>query len=185
MKHVWPIVERELRVAARRPGTWRTRLAVAGTATGLSLFLLRVAPAMLASVMGMGMSTNAPGLMGAMVFFELSFVTGLGALFMGPALTGDCLSRERREGTLGLLFLTDLGGWDVVLGKLAAAAWNAGYCLLGVLPVLALPVLLGGVTLGQVGLLAVALLNALFVGLAAGMFTSSFCRDARQAAGKK
>ena len=125
----------------------------------------------------------SPGKLGGILFVILAFVTGLGALLLGPALTADCLSRERREGTLGLLFLTDLGGWDIVLGKLAAAAWNVGYGLLGVVPVLALPVLLGGVTPGQVGMLAVALLNGLFIGLAVGMVASSFCLDARQATG--
>jgi len=37
------------------------------------------------------------------------------------ALTADTLSGESREGTLGLLFLTDLRSWDVTLGKLASA----------------------------------------------------------------
>ena len=46
-----------------------------------------------------------------------SLLTGIEftfALLTGPFLTADCLSRERREGTLGFLFLTDLGGFDVV-----------------------------------------------------------------------
>jgi len=34
------------------------------------------------------------------------------------ALTADTLSGESREGTIGLLFLTDLRSWDVTLGKL-------------------------------------------------------------------
>ena len=200
MKNAWPVVGRELRVASRRPATWRARSSVAGLAVGLTAFILWTAMAMPraqvsgAAFSGAALSKGAvftikmgnsisPGALGGVVFLQLTFVTGLAALFIGPGLTGDCISRERREGTLGLLFLTDLGGWDVVLGKLAAAAANAGYCLMGVLPVLAMPVLLGGVTLGQVALLAVALINALFVGLAAGMLASSYCRDARQATG--
>ena len=189
MKNAWPVVGRELRVASRSPATWRARLSVAGIAVGLTAFILWKAMGITraqlggaAFALGMGNSLS-PGALGGVVFLQLTFVTGLAALLIGPGLTGDCISRERREGTLGLLFLTDLGGWDVVLGKLAAAAWNAGYCLMGVLPVLAMPVLLGGVTLGQVALLGVALINALFVGLAAGMLASSFCRDARQATG--
>ncbi|HQU46125.1 MAG TPA: hypothetical protein PK867_25150, partial [Pirellulales bacterium] len=42
-------------------------------------------------------------------------------------LTADCISSERREGTLGLLFLTDLRGHDVVLGKLVVAGLGAFY----------------------------------------------------------
>lgn len=171
MKTVWPILERELRVAARRPSTWGTRLLIATAAIVLSGYLLFVNRA------------TQPAEIGIRVFAVLAVVTGFGALLMGPLLAGDCLSRERREGTLGLLFLTDLGGWDVVLGKLAAAAWSAGYGLFAVVPVLGMAVLLGGVTLTQLGMLAVALLNALLLALAVGVFTSSFCKDARQAAG--
>ena len=62
-------------------------------------------------------------------------------LFSGRISTADCLSEEKREGTLGLLFLTDLKGYDVVLGKLAATSVSAFYGLLAALPVLAVPVL--------------------------------------------
>ena len=34
-----------------------------------------------------------------------------------PLLVADCLSRERREGTLGLLFLTPLTANDIVIAK--------------------------------------------------------------------
>src|SRR5256885_5281345 len=50
-------------------------------------------------------------------------------LFIGARLTADCLSEEKREGTLGLLFLTDLKGYDVVFGKLAATSVNSIYAL--------------------------------------------------------
>ena len=43
-------------------------------------------------------------------------------LLSGVWFTADCLSEEKREGTLGLLFLTDLKGYDVVLGKLVATS---------------------------------------------------------------
>src|SRR5437762_6345486 len=48
-------------------------------------------------------------------------------LFIGARLTADCLSEEKRDGTLGLLFLTDLKGYDVVFGKLAATSVNSIY----------------------------------------------------------
>src|SRR5207244_6229372 len=67
-------------------------------------------------------------------------------LFIGARLTADCLSEEKRDGTLGLLFLTDLKGYDVVFGKLAATSVNSIYALLAILPVISLPVQLGGVT---------------------------------------
>src|ERR1044071_6463234 len=71
------------------------------------------------------------------------------ALLAGPLATVDCISRERREGTLGLLFLTPLRSYDVVLGKAVAASFDMVLGLLTVLPLLSLPLLMGGVTLLQ------------------------------------
>lgn len=60
-------------------------------------------------------------------------------LLAGTAVTADCLSEEKRDGTLGPLFLTDLRGYDVVLGKLVATALPVFYSLVAAIPVLALP----------------------------------------------
>src|SRR5512145_1105353 len=79
-------------------------------------------------------------------FWGLSVLALAYCLYAGRHATADCLSQEKREGTLGLLFLTDLKGYDVVLGKLAATSLNGLYCLVGILPVLAVPLLLGGVS---------------------------------------
>ena len=61
------------------------------------------------------------------------------------------MSEEKREGTLGLLFLTDLKGYDVVAGKLVANSLNGFYALMAILPVVALALLMGGLTGMQVG----------------------------------
>jgi ABC-type transport system involved in cytochrome c biogenesis permease component len=37
------------------------------------------------------------------------------------------VSSEKREGTLGLLFLTPLTGMDIVLGKMACHSLQLGY----------------------------------------------------------
>jgi len=103
------------------------------------------------------------------------------ALFAGLGSTSDSLSSEKREGTLGLLFLTDLKGYDVVLGKLAATSLGALYGLLAVVPVLAIPLLMGGVTAGAFWRVVAVLLNTLFFSLASGMFVSSLSRYPRQA----
>ena len=52
----------------------------------------------------------------------------------GVRLTADTLSEEKRNGTLGLLFLTDLRGYDVVLGKMITASLKSFYGVLAVLP---------------------------------------------------
>lgn len=175
MRTLWPVLERELRVAARRPQTWRMRLATSGTA----MFFL-VAVTMFFERSGM---KGTPGQAGAAVFATIGMLAGIWALFIGCQQTADSLGRERREGTLGLLFLTDLKGRDVVMGKLFASGLDTVFHLVGMAPVLAVPLLLGGVSLGQLGLLMLALANGLFLSLTAGLMASLLARDARQASG--
>jgi hypothetical protein len=103
----------------------------------------------------------------------LSGVSLLFCLLAGRRSTADCLSLEKREGTLGLLFLTDLKGYDVVLGKLAATSIAGFYALMGILPVLAIPLLAGGMTRGEFWRMALVLANAFFLSLAIGIFASA------------
>src|ERR1041385_1755399 len=134
-----PIVERELRVAARRRGT----------------FWLRIMAALIALVIGGGfigleymqdvLSGGSQLRLGGPVFKTLTWMSFAAALSAGLFFTADCLSEEKREGTLGFLFLTDLRGTDVVLGKLAATSLRCVFALLAVFPVLAITQLMGGV----------------------------------------
>jgi hypothetical protein len=168
---VLPVVDRELRVAARRPATYRTRLWAALAAMGV-VAAKRFAEAWLgASAASQGRS----------LFFGLASLAFVYCLFIGARVTSDCISEEKREGTLGLLFLTDLGGVDVVLGKLVASSVNSFYGLLSVLPLLAMPLLLGGVTLAEFGKVVVTLLNALFFSLSVGVLVSALSRNERKA----
>jgi ABC-type transport system involved in multi-copper enzyme maturation permease subunit len=119
----------------------------------------------------------APSLVGTRLFRALAEMGYWGCLFAGVLLTADSLSEEKRDGTLGLLFLTDLKGHDVVLGKLAATSLNACYGLLAVFPALVVPAMLGGVTGGEVARLMAALLNTLFFSLAVGLVVSALARQ--------
>ena len=166
-----PIVERELRVAARRRLAHVARF-------GVALMGLAVMFWVLALRSGPGFATKENGKVLFMVLSSLSFFF---CLVFGGYATADCLSAERRRGTLGLLFLTDLSGYDVVLGKLAATSVGAVYAVLALVPVLALPLLMGGVVKELVWGVAASLLNTLFFALAAGMFVSSVSRDERRA----
>lgn len=97
-------------------------------------------------------------------------------LFAGVFLTSDSLSEEKREGTLGLLFLSNLLGSDIVLGKFSALALNAFFSVLALLPVMGVPLLLGGVDWTEFSRVILALINMLFVSLAAGICVSAFGR---------
>ncbi|HUR44304.1 MAG TPA: hypothetical protein VMZ27_00415 [Candidatus Saccharimonadales bacterium] len=157
-----PIVDRELRVRARLKSTFRYRMAGAFICVGIVVFLLVTTTAF----------TN-PGVMGKTMFNILAWLVFPWCLFEGTRNTADCLSEEKRGGTLGLLFLTDLTAYDVVLGKLVATSLNSFYGLLGVLPALAVPFLLGGVTAGEFWRLVLTLLATLFFSVTTGLLVSS------------
>src|SRR2546421_3382394 len=167
---VLPIVERELRVASRRRATYRMRvtaaLAAMATFGWIMLTFLHAIP------------STWQGRYLFRVLFGFAFVY---CLLIGARLTADCLSEEKREGTLGLLFLTDLKGYDVVFGKLAATSVNSIYALLAILPVISLPVQLGGVTAADLLQSALALLNTLFFSMASGVLVSTLSRNERKA----
>jgi ABC-type transport system involved in cytochrome c biogenesis permease component len=163
-----PIVERELRVAARQPKTWWRRVLTMGVALAVFAFVY----------LTVGQWTSLSGI-GQQLFSMLSGFGMVYALLAGPLATVDCLSHERREGTLGLLFLTDLRSYDVVLGKTVAASLNIVLSLMAALPVVALPILMGGVSLTQLTFVMLALVNIMFLSLAIGVCASSLFASSR------
>ena len=80
-----------------------------------------------------------------------------------------------------MLFLTDLKGYDVVLGKLIATSLNSFYGLLAVFPALAIPLLFGGVTVGEFWRMVLLLANTLFFSVTAGLLVSAISRRQRTA----
>src|ERR1041385_2182959 len=165
-----PIIYRELRAAARRRGTYRVRWytpLIAGGVAFFSLIFVKSNPLL---------TPAANSLFTFLTAFAFLFCA-----FSGVFLTSDSLSLEKREGTLGLLFLARLKGNEIVLGKFAASSLVAFFGLVALLPVIAMPLLLGGLTWSDFARTAVALMNTMFVSLAAGIFVSSFMRTASRA----
>lgn len=167
-----PLVERELRVAARLRSTYWIRAITAGVLTAVAVLMLLF-----------GTLSTFQSQAGKASFRTLAFMTMVLCFLEGARRTADCLSAERREGTLGLLFLTDLRGYDVVLGKLAATSLNSFYCLMALLPIIALPLLTGGVTPKEYWRMALALTNILFLSLSVGIWVSAHSRNERNALG--
>lgn len=163
-----PIAERELRIRARRPGIYTLRFVAANLAIALATVL-------------MSLGSLSPGKAGAGAFITLTTLTFLYCLYEGLRNTADCLSEEKRAGTLGFLFLTDLKGYDVVIGKLLATSLSSFYALLAILPAIGLPLLSGGVTAGEFWRAVLVLMVTLFFSLSAGMFVSSASRSERRA----
>jgi hypothetical protein len=167
-----PIVERELRQRSRKWTTYWLRAGaglIAGALTGLFLLIAWIAELMKA---GGGASAG----IGQALFFALAWMAFVFSLFEGARATTDCLSEEKREGTLGLLFLTDLRGFDVVFGKFVARSLNSFYGLLSVYPVLGVALLIGGVAPAQFWRMTLVLTNTLFLATTTGVLVSALCR---------
>jgi ABC-type Na+ efflux pump permease subunit len=166
-----PIVSRELRLASRRRSTYwlRSGAALAIMIVGTWLFLV--------------LRGEPPRELGMALFCVLTGGAVLFALVSGPRSTADCISEEKRSGTLGLLFLTDLKGYDIVLGKLVAGSLNAFYSIIAIVPMLAIPLLMGGgITLAEFSRMALVIIDTLFFSLTVGICVSAMSRSAHKAA---
>jgi len=161
-----PIVERELRLTARRSGSYwaRSFTAIAGLAIAAGTIVMQL---------GAG---SLPGEIGETLFFVLSLIAFGLALFVGPFITADCLASEKRQGTLGLLFLTRLRSHNIVLGKLVSTSLPAFFWPLALIPVMALCFPLGGLNQPTFWRMALSLLVTLVFSLSCGLFMSSICR---------
>ncbi len=165
-----PIIQRELLVRARSRESRRLRLGVA--LMGMLICLPQwVFPS----------SFGTPSTVGREIFNGL-VVAAFILCCAGCLLTADAVGSERRQGTLGLLFLTRVKAADVLLGKLGSNGLDALCALAALLPLLMIPVLLGGVSGGEAGRKGLALINALCFALAAGLYQSASHRKQFRAA---
>jgi hypothetical protein len=165
----FPVVERELRVLARTGRLYWSRFFAAQIASGLVAWFWF-------TFVG-GSTVNA----GQQIFAALSVVTFGYCLIVGIFLTSDSISEEKRDGTLGLLFLTDLTGIDVAFGKLASNSLQAIYNLVAIFPVMTIPLLLGGLTGKEIFRMSLTLVGTLLFSLTVGLLVSTWSKHDRKA----
>jgi hypothetical protein len=156
------LIERELRGRARSRALYWTRFAVALAGVVFCLPLMEQSAGPGFGVRAMGHSVYMGIVIAA---FTLCCCAGF--------VTLDSVSRERREGTLGLLWLTRVKALDVLLGSFGAAGIACVCALTAFLPVLMLPVLSGGVTGGEAFRTMLVLLDTLALSMAAGLWASA------------
>jgi len=166
-----PIVTRELRLASRRARTYWLR---GGLTLVVSVYVLGLLSPSFRGVI-------SPAVTGRALFQFIGGAAFFLCLMSGAFVTADALSEEKREGTMGLLFLTVLRGYDVVFSKLVAKTLNPFYALIAVLPLVSLPILFGGVTPGEFVRLSFVLMNTLFFSAAVGLGISSISTQGRRA----
>jgi ABC-type transport system involved in multi-copper enzyme maturation permease subunit len=157
-----PIIERELRASARHAFTYYLRTLGVGALLLASFFF--------------GLENGFESSFGGKLFGYLHLTMFYAIWVLVPLLAADCISRERREGTLGLLFMTGLRGPDIVVAKSVAHGLRALTLWVAVVPVLAIPFLLGGLS-WQEAMLSVAInSSAMCWALAAGVLGSAWSK---------
>lgn len=167
----FPIIHRELLIAGRRGSTYLGRLIAVGAMSAILLWVMFVS------------AGSVPARLGQTLFLTIAAITYFLCALTGVKLTSDSLSYERREGTLGLLFLTNLRGIEIILGKLAAGGVQAVLTLTATFPLFAVPFLFGGITGSDFLWFITSALNVLFLSLSLGLFASALCKDDRVALG--
>lgn len=153
-----PIAHRELIVAGRQSWTYHTRVLAAVLLTALSVVLL---------------GFSGGGSIPQGTFKIVSSTVFAACLLGGMFLSADSIVAERRNGTLGLLFLTPLGGFDVSTGKLVACGIRGMCALLGILPILAVPLMMGGISGTTFWTTSVGLLATFACSSAIGLWASA------------
>ena len=161
--NVRPAIVRELRAQARLPSSYALRV--------LGAAALLLATFLFAARTGFGLNE------GSHLFGWLNFTLFLSIWIIVPLLAADCISVERREGTLGLLFLTPLTARDIVVAKGFVHGLRALTIWLAVTPILAIPLLLGGASWRELAMSVANNFSALCLALAAGLVASSFFKN--------
>ncbi len=163
-----PAIARELRIESRRPLNFWLRALGAGAIIAVG-------------AIGHGDAFQSSSELGPELFGNLNAALFLGVVLGAPLLTADCLSRERREGTLNLLFLTPLTATGVVAAKSFVHALRALTVTAAALPVISLAFLFGGSGWKEALLASMHNSVALMLALGAGLVASSHINEARWA----
>jgi ABC-type transport system involved in multi-copper enzyme maturation permease subunit len=157
-----PVIERELRAIARQSLTYNLRvLGVLALLIALVMFWLE------------GRAGPDTGQQLFVIFHRTLFFA---IWLLVPLLTADCLSRERREGTLPLLFLTPLRAADIVWAKGIVHGARSFTLWLAVLPVFMICVLGGGLGRDEVVISALVNFCSICLALGAGLVASARTR---------
>jgi len=159
-----PIIERELRVALRKKRPARSRLITAAVCVGGTLLFLLMA-----------LLTGDPGIGRALQ--QALCLAGWYLVLQTMPLTAGVFAEERRNQTLGLLFVSGLNAGEVFASKVLSAALVALTRLLAMFPMLALPFLMGGVSFDSFLATVCSLPNLLLFAVSVTLLASVLTQD--------
>lgn len=160
-----PLIYRELSLALRGRWSGPFRFLVPGLALAAAFVLLFLS------------RDDDPRKLGGYLF-NILILLGLGHILVSTrGVCGRFFTQERRDKTLGLLFLTRLGPAEIMLGKATGVALSILYPLLGILPGLAVSFLMGGIGSALLGAAITTLFALLALALSLKLMTSVLCED--------
>lgn len=160
---VLPVIQRELAASARQASTYGSRTAGAATLLAVCAYV--------------GLKHQLATGLGTVLFSQLHSALLAAIWLFVPMLIADCISRERRDGTLALLVLTSLRPRDIVIAKGLTQSLRALTICLAALPVLTIPFLLGGVSGRQVIASVSSALSSLCLVTGTTLLASSLCKS--------
>jgi ABC-2 type transport system permease protein len=143
-----PVLRRELVERWRGRRAFAVLTAYLVVLTLLLLLLLWAGTTVISQQFGPGGADAGP-LLGRFLLENLYALVLLLVLFIGPGYAAAQISGERERRTLGLLQITLVSPWRIVIGKLGAAVAWLLLLVLAAAPMGALAFFLGGVTFGQ------------------------------------
>ena len=154
-----PVLAREMRSQARSRANFGLRVTGAAGLIFVSLIFALIS------------GLNPQG--GAALFGWLNFFLFCFIWLMTPLSVADAISEERREGTIGLLFLTPLKSGEIVIAKILAHAVRTLSLWLAAIPVLTIPFLLGGIGKQEVLMSILNNFTSICLALGAGIIASA------------
>jgi ABC-type transport system involved in multi-copper enzyme maturation permease subunit len=174
---VLPVIVRELRAQSRQALTYWLRIiggvAVAG-AIAMALFAMGTIKG---NSRGAFAISNTIQTFGTTLFGKMNLFIFLAIWLFVPLTTADAVSRERREGTLALLYLTELRSLGIVVGKVFVHMLRSVSLFLTMAPWLLLPLVFGGVGLRDIGMALMLNFTSVLLAQAAGLLASTIPRD--------
>ncbi len=174
---VWPVIVRELRSQARQPLTHWLRI-IGGlslvAAGAWALWTMGILKGKTQGTLGL---SNTAQTFGTTLFGKLNLFIFVVIWLFVPLATADAVSRERREGTLALLYLTELRSLGIVVGKAFVHMLRSVSLFVTMAPWLMLPLIFGGVGLRDIGMALMLDFASVLLAQAAGLLASTIPRD--------
>jgi hypothetical protein len=160
--NLMPLIERELRVALRKRNPVAARFWMALGCTILALLYILL--------------NGDPVEIGPSLHRWLCLISLL-VVYRAPKLVAGLFADERRNDTLGFLFLSGLSAGEIFVSKVISSAMIAFNSLMAMVPLLALPFIIGGLSFDLFLATICGLPNLLLFVMAVTVFASVVSKD--------